>query len=199
MSIHTFSAVAVAHPAHQLKVAVRLGDELSVEGPGEGDVQHGVAGHLTRQHDALAHNDLHVHWPLGDSGRICLEEEAEREREREGKRRENHSGGSRFSRQSPSTQRSGSRVDFMGTSKDVSWIRRRKQRLCTDCKAVFASRAAAATSIRVITGLLQSLHPTIVSVPQLLLPSMSTVTVGPILPMSSSVSLCFCRNMLRDE
>lgn len=81
MSIRTFSAVAaVAHPAHQLEVAVRLGDELSVEGPGEGDVQHGVAGHLTRQHDALAHNDLHVHWPLGDSGRICPGEEAERER-----------------------------------------------------------------------------------------------------------------------
>lgn len=79
MSIRTFSAVAVAHPAHQLEVAVRLGDELSVEGPGEGDVQHGVAGHLTGQHDALAHNDLHVHRPLGDSGRICLGEEGGRE------------------------------------------------------------------------------------------------------------------------
>lgn len=112
MSIHTFSAVAVAHPAHQLEVAIRLGDELSVEGPGEGDVQHGVAGHLTGQHDALAHNDLHVRRPLGDSGRICPREEAEREGV--GGRRENHSGGSRFSRQSASTQRSEARVDFLG-------------------------------------------------------------------------------------
>lgn len=61
----------VTHPAHELKVTVSLGDELPVEGPGEGDVEDGVTGDLAGQHDALAHNDLHVHRPLGNSGRIC--------------------------------------------------------------------------------------------------------------------------------
>lgn len=114
MSIRTFSAVSVAHPAHQLEVAVRLGDELSVEGPGEGDVQHGVAGHLTGQHDALAHNDLHVRRPLGDSGRICPREEAKGVGVGGGGVSGDHSEESRFSRQSASTQRSGAWVDFLG-------------------------------------------------------------------------------------
>lgn len=42
------SWIQVTHPTHKLKVAVSLGDELSVKGPGKGDVEDGVTGHLTR-------------------------------------------------------------------------------------------------------------------------------------------------------
>lgn len=41
------SWIQVTHPTHKLKVAVSLGDELSVKGPRKGDVEDGVAGHLT--------------------------------------------------------------------------------------------------------------------------------------------------------
>lgn len=138
MSIRTFSAVAVAHPAHQLEVAVRLGDELSVEGPGEGDVQHGVAGHLTGQHDAFAHNDLHVRRPLGDSGRICPREEAGG---RGGWGEEKITArGVVLAVNQPEHKGAALRLTSSeATSTAVSRIRRRKQRmqlLCTESEAV---------------------------------------------------------------
>lgn len=36
----------VTHPAHKLKVTISLGDQLSIEGPGERNIKDGVTGDL---------------------------------------------------------------------------------------------------------------------------------------------------------
>lgn len=36
----------VTHPTHKFKVTVSLGDELSIEGPGERNIKDGIAGDL---------------------------------------------------------------------------------------------------------------------------------------------------------
>lgn len=60
----------VTHPSHKLKVTISFGDQLSIEGPGEGNIKYGITGDLAGQHNALTHDDLHVHRPLDKSGWI---------------------------------------------------------------------------------------------------------------------------------